>query len=214
MEDARKRPEETARPQPKTQRGRDTRDEILRAARTLASERWIDEVPFVELAAKADVARGSLLHAFRDWHTVLYDLFSAEIDRLDESFTAAVALKRVRPADRVSAMLCPLLDRAEQTGLLYPNLRGAMFAWQGELTEADESEESMSLPPSRAMLGAFSRIQLREHYAAIEELLEVPCVASPEPRRFPNVPIGECLLHFTLDLAAGIPSHWATLKTL
>lgn len=205
------RPTDTPTPrEPKTQRGRDTRDEILAAARKLVSERWVDEIPFTELAVAAGVARASLLHAFPNWRNVLGDLLWEEVNVLDESYSAASALKRVRPSERAYAMLVPLLDRAERSGRLYPNLRGAMFTWHGELSEVDDSDASLGLPPSREMLGAFMRIQLYDNYTAVESLLGIPRDAALKPNEFGPSPIGECLVNFALDLAAGSPSYFAT----
>jgi len=195
---------------PKTQRGRNTRDEILAAARSLACERWVDEIPFTELAAAAGVARASLLHAFPQWRDVLWLLITEELELLDDSYRAAVALKRAHPSARVYTMLSPLLDRAEATGRLYPNLRGAMFTWQGEPSEKEDLETSLLLPPSREMLGAFMRIPLGDNYIAVESLLGMPRDVALNPNEFGPAPIGECLVNFTLDLAAGSPTNFAT----
>jgi len=195
------------RPEPKTQRGRDTRDEILAAARKLASERWIDDVPFTELAAAAGVARASLLHVYPHWRNVLSDLLHEELDLLDAADKAASALKRVRPSQRAYSMLVVLIDRAESTGLLYPNLRAAMFTWQGEPREEEYSEFGFNTHPTREMLGRFMRYPLTDQYFAVEELLRVPRDSSLTSKEFGEPPIGELLIHFALDLAAGIPSY-------
>ena len=209
--DQKLRPAEAPTPrEPKTQRGRDTRDEILAAARKLVSERWVEEIPFTELAVAARVARASLLHAFPHWRNVLYDLFAEEVDRLYDSYAVAIALKRVRPGDRAYAMLVPILDRAETTGRLYPNLRGAMFTWHGVPSAEERSQASLSLPPSREMLGAFARIDLGDNYIAIESLLGIPRDESLKPNEFGPSPIGECLVNLTFDLAAGTPSYFGT----
>ncbi len=188
--------------EPKTQRGRDTREEILRAAQTLLSERSAGEVPFTELAMTAGVARASLLHAFPHWRDVLFGLFLIEIDRLDASFEAAESMKRASPTQKAYAMLVPLLDRAEKTGYLYPNIRSAMFTWHGEPIEEDFSNYTANSPDTPAMLGTFLRIALRDHYGAVEELLRVP---ADNP-----APVGELLVNFTLDLAASSPSDLST----
>ena len=200
------------RPKPKTQRGRDTRDDILAAARKLASERWIDEVPFTELAAAAGVARASLLHVYPHWRNVLCDLLHEELDLLDEADTAARALKRARPSQRAYAMLVVLIDRAEKTGRLYPNLRAAMFTCQGEPREEEYSEVNLDAPPTREMLGRFIRIPLNDQYFLVEELLRVPRDPSLKSNEFGPRPIGECLLHFAFDLAAGIPSYFTDFE--
>jgi AcrR family transcriptional regulator len=205
-------PQAPTRRKPKTQRGRDTREEIVMAARRLVSERWVDEIPFTELAAAAGVARASLLHVFPQWRDVLYDLFSEEIARLDGSYAAAVALKRVRHCDRAYAMLVPILDRAEVTGRLYPNLRGAMFTWHGAPSAAEETSDDAFLLPSREMLGAFARIDLGDNYSAVESLLGIPRDESLKPNEFGPSPIGECLVNLALDLAAGSPSYFATFE--
>ena len=195
----------------KTQRGIETREKILRAAHELVSERWVDEIPFVELAKEAKVARASLLHAFPQWRDVLSCLFHEEITRLDLAVTAAEALKRARPADRVYAMLRSVIDRAEETGLLYPNLRAMMFTWQGELSEQDMDLEEPERP-SRAMLGVFQLIDLRDQYDAVETLLGMASAKPPGKGRFAKAPVGEWLVHWTLDLAAGIPSYGNTFE--
>ena len=109
-------------------------------------------------------------------------------------------------------MLAPLLDRAEKTGRLYPNLRSAMFVWHGNPSEEDLSEAAAFSPPSREMLAAWTRIHLNDHYAAVEELLGVPRDESLKPNEFGASPIGECLVHFALDLAAGSPTYFATIE--
>lgn len=194
--------------EPKTQRGRDTRDDILKAARILVSERWVDDVPFTELAATAQVARASLLHVYPHWRNVLYDLFAEEIDRLDRNYEAALALKRATPGDRAYAMLAPLLDRAEQAGRLYPNLRSAMFTWQADSRDQALSEDVWSGPETPLVLSGFLRIQLSDHFAAVEQLLQVPREPSLQPNEFPPNPIGECLVNFALDLAARSPTYF------
>lgn len=197
---------------PKTQRGRDTREAILSAARRLASERWVDEVPFTDLAEAAEVARASLHHAFGHWRNVLWDLFEEEADLLDEAYERARRLRRRRPSDRAFEMLAAVLDRADQTGLLYPNLRSAMATWCGEPTDLALEEASPSAPLRRDVLAAWTRIRLQNHYEAVEELLGVPADESLGDDEVRPLPLGECLVHFTLDLAAGSASYFSTLQ--
>lgn len=197
--------------EPKTQRGRDTRDEILRAALRLLEERSVEEIAFTELAAAAGVARASLLHAFPHWRDVLCDLFLREVDRLFDSSEVAYSMKRARPAQKVYAMLAPVLDRAEQTGSLYPNLRSATFTWHGEPRDekyASGTHESIDTAP---VLGTFIRIALSDYYLVVEDLLGVPKDTAFKQGKFGNsTPVGELLLNFTLDLAARSPSYRAT----
>jgi AcrR family transcriptional regulator len=209
MKDADRSGKPLQRPEAKTQRGVETRDRILLAARELVCQRWVDEIPFVQLARTAQVARASLLHAFPQWRDVLTCLFTEEVDRLDQAVTAAMAIKGKRPADRVYAMLCSVIDRAEATGLLYANLRAMLFTCQGELSEKDMELENPERA-SRAMLGWFHLIELRDQYDAVEELLEMSKPERPGRARFAQAPIGELLVHWTLDLAAGIPSYGST----
>lgn len=195
------------RPEPKTSRGRDTQAEILQAARKLVSERWVHETPFTDLAAAAGVARASLLHAFPHWRDVTWSLLIEELDQLDRSHERAIALKRAKPSVRVYTMLVVLLDRAEKTGRLYPNLRSAMFTWHGEPSE-EEYGHPDSVPWSSELMGRMTLIPLRDYYELIEEFLEVPDELR-DSRKFPPRPTGECLVNFTLDLAAGYPSYCA-----
>jgi len=195
------------RPLPKTRRGRDTREEILAAARTLVSKQWVHETPFIELSEAADVARASLLHAFPHWRDVLWSLLIEELDQLDRSYEKASSLKRSKPAEKAFVMLKVLLDRAEVTGRLYPNLRSAMFTWHGEPSEREHSSSDVE-PWSAELMGRMTLIPLRDHYEAVEILLEVPDKPI-DPRKFYPRPIGECLLNFALDLAAGYPSYCA-----
>lgn len=199
-------------PDPKTQRGRDTREQILSAARRLVSERWVDEVPFTDLAEAAQVARASLLYAFGHWRNVLWDLFEEEMDLLDEARTRANRLRRRRLSDGAFEMLAVLLDRADETGLLYPNLRGAMSTWQGEPTDEALFGACPSAPLRRDVLAAWALVRLQPSYEAVEELLGIPQDKSLGEGEVRPVPIGECLVNFALDLAAGSPSSFSTLQ--
>jgi AcrR family transcriptional regulator len=197
-------PQSPRRRVPRTSRGEQTREQILSAALRLASERWVSEIAFTELAEEAQVARASLLHAFPHWREVVYDLFCVEADRLDDWYIEATQLKRTTPEARAFAMLRGLIDRAEATGLLYPNIRSAMFTWAGEPTPAEYEPDLMTSASSPAMLGSFVRIQLSEHYVGVEDLLGIP----PKPGKpIGPTPIGECLLNFAFDLAAGSPTY-------
>jgi AcrR family transcriptional regulator len=195
---------------PQTRRGWDTYDVILAAARRLASDRWVEDVSFVDLATEAGVARASLLHLFPHWRNVLWELFEQEADFLDNAYEQARRLKREQPNDRVYAMLADLLNRAEKTGLLYPNLRGALFTWHGEPTDQELSDSSPTTPLGRGVLAAFALVRLQQHYVAVEDLLGIPHDESLKPNEVSPVPIGECLVNFALDLAAGSPTHFAT----
>lgn len=192
--------------EPKTERGRVTRDEILTAARKLACERWVNEIPYKELAEVAGVARASLFHAYPNWDQVLLDLLEHELGHLDGSFDAACAQKRVRPGDRTYTMLVVLLDRAEQSGKLYANLRSRMFTWQGELRDGDHDRE----PMTPGVLGWYTLVPLRDQYGMVEELLGIPNDSSLKGNEYGPAPCGECLLNLAFDLAAGSPSQWST----
>lgn len=196
--------------QPKTQRGWVTHKEIVTTARDLLGERWVDEIPFTELAEAAGVARASLLHAFPNWRHMLWYLFEQESDHLAKSYAAASVRRRARPTDRVYAMLATLLDRAEITGRLYPNLRGAMFTWDGIPTSEDLAAISPELPLGRNVARTFVHIRLNEYYIAVEELIGIPRDQSLLPIGVRRLPIGECLVNFAFDLAAGSPTLFAT----
>ena len=204
---------------PKTARGVETKGKILAAARILATERWIHEVPFTALAQTAGVARASLLHCFGNWSDVMSSLFHEEIRLLDQTYGDAKSMKGAHPAARAFAMLSPLIDRAESTGLLYPNLRSVMFTWHGQPTEQEMlAELRPGTPPSAATLSMFALIDLSDFYAAAEDLLGIQpaprrarsSAAQPSPHPYLPAPIGECLVNVTLDLAAGSPSTTAS----
>ena len=128
-----------------------------------------------------------------------------EFALLDQSYESALSLKRATPSKRAYTMLVVLLDRAERTGRLYPNLRSAMFTWHGTPTAEDDASEP-DAPWSAAMMGQMVRIPMNDYQLFIEELLQVPMDES-QKNKFGPRPIGECLLNFTLDLAAGCPSY-------
>lgn len=195
-----------ARPLPKTRRGRDTRDKILAAARALVRKQWVHETPFTDLAEKADVKRASLLHAFPHWRDVLWSLLVEELDQIDRSYEKAASLKRARPGEKAFVMLAVLLDRAETSERLYPNLRSAMFTWNGKPTEK-EITATGDEPWSAELMGHMTLYSLRDHYDAVETLLGIPDPPASS-RKFNTRPIGECLLNYALDLAAGYPSYY------
>jgi hypothetical protein len=79
-----------------------------------------------------------------------------------------------------------------------------MFTWHGEPAPEEYNADPSSAPPSPAMLGAYVRIQLSDHFAAVEDLLGMPATYG---KPVGPVPIGECLVNFALDLAAGSPTY-------
>jgi AcrR family transcriptional regulator len=116
-----------------TQQGADTRAAILDAAQDLLREHWLDQLPLAQLSEKCGRARASILGQFPNgWPDILNTLAIRELCDIDTLWKEALALKRVGPVERVQHVLEPCLTRASETGLLYANLRAAMFTWGDE----------------------------------------------------------------------------------
>ena len=122
----------TARRPPATQRGENVVEAVLTTARQLLQSRFTDQIPLVELARESGVARASLLLQFpQGWQDVLSSLVDREIN-LDEAFETVTKTKSLRRNQRLFTVLDTWLQRAEVSGLLYPNLRAATFSWGAE----------------------------------------------------------------------------------
>ena len=121
-----------ARRAPATRRGENVVEAVLTTARKLLQSRFTDQIPLVELAREAGVARASLLLQFpQGWQDVLSNLAHREIN-LDEAFETVTNTKGLRRNQRLFAILDTWLQRAEASDLLYPNLRAATFSWGAE----------------------------------------------------------------------------------
>jgi hypothetical protein len=117
---------------PPTPRGEKVIDTVTETARRLLQDHFVDQISLVELAKASSVARASLLLQFPGgWPDILATVAIREIN-LDSAFEKAKEAPRLRRAKRVFIALNTLLDRAEESGLLYPNLRAAMFSWGSE----------------------------------------------------------------------------------
>jgi len=87
-------------------------------------------VTVVELARRADVARASLLWQFPDGMTdVLNAVLLRELAAFDDGFGEVERKKQPSRIDNVMRAFEPLFAKAESSGRLYANLRGAMFTW-------------------------------------------------------------------------------------
>src|ERR1035438_1428399 len=110
-----------------TQRGKDVKEAVKAAASRLLHEKWVDQVSLVEVAKAAEVARASLLLQFpQGWPEILFELYWDEFP-YDETYDRMMACKSGSAVERVMRFLEPILLRGQQTGRLYPNIRGAMF---------------------------------------------------------------------------------------
>jgi AcrR family transcriptional regulator len=113
-----------------TERGEKVMDLVVNAACELLAKHWIHEVTVVDLARSADVARASLLLQFPDGMTdVLNAVLLRELAAFDDGFGAVERKKRSSCIDNVMRAFEPLFAKAERSGRLYANLRGAMFTW-------------------------------------------------------------------------------------
>ena len=121
-----------ARRKPATQRGENVVEAVLATARRLLQSRFTDQIALVELARESGVARASLLLQFpQGWQDVLSGLALLEIN-LDDAFQAVSTKKGTTRDQRLFLVLDTWLQRAEVSGLLYPNLRAATFSWGAE----------------------------------------------------------------------------------
>jgi AcrR family transcriptional regulator len=117
---------------PPTPRGEKVFDTVSQTARRLLQDHFVDHISLVELAKASGVARASLLLQFPGgWPDILATVAIQEIN-LDRAFEEAKDARRLTRAKRVFMALNTLLDRAEESGLLYPNLRAAMFSCGSE----------------------------------------------------------------------------------
>ena len=121
--------------QPATARGVGVKDRVIETARRLLKENWLDHVSVARLAREAGIVRASLLLQFRDgWSDVAWQLLYEEFeDDYCEWLTKSLAASARKPLEeRLFRVLGHTLDRAEETGLLYPNVRSQMFVWGNE----------------------------------------------------------------------------------
>jgi hypothetical protein len=116
----------------KTDRGQEVILAVCQAARKLLEERFYDQVPIVEVAQEAGVARASLLLQFpRGWPDILGVLAAEEVN-LDDAFENTQKAKGLTRAQRLFTMLQTLFDRSEASGMLYPSIRSATFNFRVE----------------------------------------------------------------------------------
>jgi AcrR family transcriptional regulator len=118
---------------PPTERGERVINAVTATAHRLLQDHFVDQLSLVELAKESGVARASLLLQFPGgWPDVLATVAIQEIN-LDSAFEQTRAAPRLTRAKRVFMALNTLLDRAEETGRLYPNLRAGTFSWGSEI---------------------------------------------------------------------------------
>jgi hypothetical protein len=171
-----------ARRKPATQRGENVVEAVFAAARQLLESRFTDQIPLVELAREADVARASLLLQFpQGWQDVLSHLVSREVN-LDEAFEAVTKLKDLTQNQQLFMVLDTWLQRAEVSGLLYPNLRAATFNWGAENQ-------------------SFYRINFEGCWEIVMELM-IGGLPNDDAHGHRQAYLGEALINLTLDLAS------------
>ena len=165
-----------------TQRGENVREAVAATARKLLETRFTDQISLVELARETGIARASLLLQFpQGWQDVLSDLALREIN-LDDSFEGAMKIKGLTRDQRLFMVLDTWLQRAEVSGLVYPNLRAATFSW---------GAENQSL----------YRISFEGCWEIIMELM-VGSRPSDDALRNRQAYLAEALIYLTLDLAS------------
>lgn len=115
-----------------TQRGVQVINAVTGTAARLLQERFVDQISLVELAKESRVARASLLLQFPGgWPDILSTVAITEVN-LDTALDEALAQDDLIRSQQVFIVLNSLLNRAEKSGLLFANMRGAMFSWGAE----------------------------------------------------------------------------------
>jgi AcrR family transcriptional regulator len=116
-----------------TDRGEMVIDSVFKATQRLLIERWSHDLSVAEIAGAAGIARASLLLQFPGGMTDVFNTVAIrELGIFDEGCEAAMLANHRKPVERVIAAFEPLFSRAEHSGRLYANLRGAMFTWGAE----------------------------------------------------------------------------------
>ena len=119
----------------RTPRGRETRAAILKAARQMCTERWLDQLSLAELAREAGTTRASVLFQFPEgWPDIAAELLLEELE-VSTRAMAELAKGRLKPDAKLRASLHQVLERAEELGALLPNLRAFNFFW-GDMIQA------------------------------------------------------------------------------
>lgn len=127
------------RPRPRrgaqTARGRETRAAILKAARKMCTEQWLDQLSLAELAREAGTTRASVLFQFPDgWPDIAAELLIEEMQLAAQAAGQQVAA-RAEPEERLRRSLHYILERGEELGALLPNVRAFNYFW-GDTLEA------------------------------------------------------------------------------
>ena len=113
----------------RTPRGRETRAAILKAARKMCAECWLDQLSLAELAREAGTTRASVLFQFPEgWPDIAAELLIEELE-VSAKAMAALAKGRTKPDAQLRASLHHVLTRADELGALLPNLRAFNSFW-------------------------------------------------------------------------------------
>ena len=183
----------TTRRQPKTERGSNVIGRVVATAKSLLAERWLDEISISELARAAGVARASLLLQFsKGWPDVAWEVFASEFNQqIEDVAVNLVSDPGSRSAnERLYELLDQILMRANETGLLYRNLRSQMFVWGDDYDFQAE-------------------IQLSDLHETMPEIL---AQASPQVDTMSVEIMARRLFEETLDLAASSEAIWGDLE--
>lgn len=118
-----------------TPRGRETRAAILKAARKMCTEQWLDQLSLAELAREAGTTRASVLFQFPEgWPDIAAELLIEEM-QLAAQAAEQQSKARAQPEERLRRSLHYILERGEQLGALLPNVRAFNYFW-GDALEA------------------------------------------------------------------------------
>ena len=164
-----------------TPRGQQTRAAIIKAARQMCSEQWLDQLSLAELAREAGTTRASVLFQFPDgWPDIAAELL---IEELEAARNAAeeIAGQRLKPPEALRRSLQYFLQRGESLGALLPNLRAFSYFW-------GDAIDALVAPTRDAILGSIAR------------LLQAVAPGRQSTTEARNA--AEVLVHFALDLVA------------
>lgn len=164
-----------------TPRGRETRSAILKAARRMCSEQWLDQLSLAELAREAGTTRASVLFQFPDgWPDIAAELM---IEELEAAQVAAeeIAGQRLKAPEALRRSLHYFLERGESLGALPANVRAFSYFW-------GEAIDALVAPTRDAILGRIARL--------------LQAVAPGRQTTSEARDSAEVLVHFALDLVA------------
>lgn len=164
-----------------TPRGRETRAAILKAARKMCSEQWLDQLSLAELAREASTTRASVLFQFPEgWPDIAAELMIEELEAARDH-AEEISGQRLKAPEALRRSLRYFLERGEALGALPANVRAFSYFW-------GDAIDALVAPTRDAILGKVARL-LQAVAPGRQSMTEARAAA-------------EVLVHFALDLVA------------